>query len=96
MEGYQMEFYGENRIVTLRYSILKAPDPRLKGQPALYYLYEDEFLTNAHAGTIYTYFKKNSYNRILVNSDDEVLLTGDKSAALYYKTEKISDYVVRK
>ncbi|WP_289064302.1 hypothetical protein [uncultured Zobellia sp.] len=45
MEGYQMELYGENRIVTLRYSITNPPDPRLQGMPALYYLYKDEYGT---------------------------------------------------
>ena len=57
----------------------------------LYYLYADEFLTNAHAGTIYEYFPENKYQRILVNADDQVLLIGDKNAALYQRTEKISD-----
>ena len=57
----------------------------------LYYLYADEFLTNAHAGTIYEYFPKNKYQRILVNAEDEVLLLGDKKAALYHRTEKITE-----
>ncbi|QXP52953.1 hypothetical protein [Cellulophaga sp. HaHa_2_1] len=58
MEGYQMEFYGENRIVTLRYSILKSPDPRLKGQPALYYLYKDEYGTLVDFLSIYLFLPK--------------------------------------
>jgi len=58
----------------------------------LYYLYADEFLTNAHAGTIYKYFPKNEYKKILVNSEDKVLLIGDKKSTLYHRTEKKSDY----
>ncbi len=57
----------------------------------LYYLYEDEFLTNAHAGTIYKYFPKGKYQKILVNGDDKIMLMGSKNAALYQRTEKITD-----
>ncbi len=57
----------------------------------LYYLYADEFLTNAHAGTIYKYFTKNKYQKILVNADGQVLLIGEKNATLYQRTQKIAD-----
>jgi hypothetical protein len=57
----------------------------------LYYLYSDEFLTNAHAGTIYAHFPKNKYEKILVNAKDEILLIGEKAGTWYRKTEKISD-----
>jgi ligand-binding sensor domain-containing protein len=57
----------------------------------LYYLYEDEFLTNAHAGTIYKHFPKGKYQKILVNGDDKIMLMGSKKAALYQRTEKITD-----
>ena len=41
LEGYQMQLYGESRMVTLRYSITNPPDPRLQGRPALFYLFKD-------------------------------------------------------
>ena len=62
----------------------------------LYYLYEDEFLTNSHAGTIYEYFPEDSYDKILVNGKDKILLMGEKKAALYHKKEKIKDLNVPK
>lgn len=62
----------------------------------LYYLYEDEFLTNAHAGTIYKHFPKGKYKKILVNAKDMVLLIGNKNAALYHRVDKISDYKLPK
>ncbi|WP_282116680.1 hypothetical protein [Cellulophaga baltica] len=58
MEGYQMEFYSEHKIVTLRYSITTPPDPRLKGQPALYYLYKDEYGTLVDFLSIYLFLPK--------------------------------------
>ena len=58
LEGYQMEFYSEHKIVTLRYSITTPPDPRLKGQPALYYLYKDEYGTLVDFLSIYLFLPK--------------------------------------
>ena len=60
----------------------------------LYYLYADEFLTNAHAGTIYKHFSKNQFNKILVNADDQVLLLGNKKATLFQRTKKLSDHTL--
>lgn len=57
----------------------------------LYYLYEDQFLTNAHAGTIYGKFPKGSYDRIQVAADGHVLLTGRSAAALWNGKEKAAD-----
>lgn len=62
----------------------------------LYYLYANEFLTNAHAGTIYEYVLENKYQKILVNSDDQVLLIGQNDATLYQRTQKISDFKLPK
>ena len=62
----------------------------------LYYLYEDEFLTNAHAGTIYKYFEPGKYNKILINAKGNVLLFGDKKAALYHQKEKLFEFNVPK
>lgn len=57
----------------------------------LYYLYEDEFLTNAHAGVIYKHFPKGKYQKILVNADNQILLLGDKKASLFQRTEEVSE-----
>ena len=62
----------------------------------LYYLYEDEFLTNAHAGTIYTYFTNGKYNKILVNGKGQVLLMGEKEGSLYQGTEMVSNHKLPK
>lgn len=62
----------------------------------LYYLYADEFLTNAHAGTIYKYVEKDIYQQILVNADDQVLLFGEKSSSMYQRTKKLADYKLPK
>ncbi len=50
----------------------------------LYYLMDDGFLTNAHAGAIYASLKHN-YDRILVSRDDEVMLFNTDSASVYHK-----------
>lgn len=62
-----------------------------EGTGYLYYLYADQFLTNAHAGTIYEYFPKNEYRRILVNEQDQVMLLGNKKGALYQRTKKMAN-----
>ena len=58
MEGYQMELYGENRMVTLRYSIPAPPDPRMQGRPALFYLFKDGDYTRAHFLSLTFYLPK--------------------------------------
>ncbi|WP_282055640.1 hypothetical protein [Maribacter luteus] len=58
MEGYQMEFYGENRIVMLRYSVIAPPYPWSQGQPALYYTFKDEYGTLADFLSISLYLPK--------------------------------------
>ncbi len=62
----------------------------------LYYLYADEYLTNAHAGTIYKYFPKDEYQKILVNADGKVMLFGNKNGTLYQQTQKVSDHKLPK
>ena len=57
----------------------------------LYYLYQDGFLTNAHAGTIYAHFETQKYTNILVNNEETILLVGDNAAALYQRNEKRAD-----
>ena len=62
-----------------------------EGTGYLYYLYADQFLTNAHAGTVYEYFPQNEYQRILVNEQDQVLLLGNKKGALYQRTKRLAN-----
>lgn len=62
-----------------------------EGTGYLYYLYADQFLTNAHAGNIYEYFPKHEYQRILVNEQDLVLLLGNKKGVLYQRTKKMAN-----
>jgi hypothetical protein len=38
LEGYQMQFFGNNKIVTFRHPVTAPVDPRLKGKAALYFL----------------------------------------------------------
>jgi hypothetical protein len=57
----------------------------------LYYLYGNEFLTNAHAGVIYKYVDENKYQKILVNVNDKVMLLSKNESTLFQRTEKISD-----
>jgi len=39
LEGYEMYFFGKGKIVALRHSSIAPPDPRLRGESALYFLY---------------------------------------------------------
>src|SRR5690625_7413149 len=48
----------------------------------LYYLYEDHYLSNAHAGKPFGSFSCGLYTHIAVNACREVLLTGKKNYAL--------------
>lgn len=48
----------------------------------LYYLYEDHYLSNAHAGKPYGEFESHEYTHIAVNESGEVLLAGEKNFAL--------------
>jgi len=62
-----------------------------EGTGYLYYLYPTRFLTNAHAGTIYGAIPENTYHSILVNSEYDILLLGDKQAALFNRNNKVAD-----
>ncbi|MCG8310927.1 MAG: hypothetical protein MI975_26295 [Cytophagales bacterium] len=94
-EGLYRDYYEREISKDLFYRLLsdKIPvDITLQERTGyLYYLYKDEFLTNAHAGTVYAYFPEGSFDKILVNERDIILLMGEKKAALYKRTEKISD-----
>ncbi len=99
-KGLYRDYYENEISKDLFYRLLATKKPVditvQESTGYLYYLYADEFLTNAHAGTIYEYFPKDAYQRILVNADDQALLLGDKKATLYQRTEKISEHKLPK
>lgn len=49
----------------------------------LYYLYEDQFLTNAYAGKIYANLPKGVYHKIVLADDGRVLLIGHEKGAIF-------------
>lgn len=56
----------------------------------LYYLYEDHFLTNAHAGVIYEEISAGEYDKIAVAANGKVLVAGEKQFLVFsedYATE---------
>ncbi len=52
------------------------------GTGILYYLYEDHYLSNAHAGKPYGSFDSQEYTQIAVNDNGNVLLAGEEHVAL--------------
>ncbi|WFO16793.1 hypothetical protein M601_003055 [Cellulophaga baltica 4] len=50
LEGYEMQFFGNNKIVTFRHPVISPRDPRLKGKSAFY------FLTTLESGRIIVNF----------------------------------------
>lgn len=62
-----------------------------EGSGYLYFLYENKFFTNAHAGIIYSDLPENAYNKILVNANYDVLFVGKQKGALYKRGIKTSD-----
>ncbi|MGD1891327.1 MAG: hypothetical protein ACFB15_12130 [Cyclobacteriaceae bacterium] len=50
----------------------------------LYYLYPDQFLTNAYAGKPYAPLPEGNYSKLAVNRDGLVLVAGKKHTALYH------------
>ncbi len=49
----------------------------------LYYLYPDQFLTNAHAGKPYGQLPSSNFDQLAVNHQGNVLLSGPKALGLY-------------
>lgn len=49
----------------------------------LYYLYEDHYLSNAHAGRPYGKFQPGSFSQIAVNARGEVMLAGGRNFGLF-------------
>jgi len=56
----------------------------------LYYLYEDHYLSNAHAGKPFGKFNPGEFSQIAVNARGEVMLTGDRSFGLFNSNHEIS------
>lgn len=52
------------------------------GTGILYYLYDDHYLSNAHAGKPYGSFESQEYTHIAVNESGDVLLAGEEHMAL--------------
>jgi len=53
----------------------------------LYYLYEDQFLTNAHAGEPYAHLPEGQYHQLAVNRVGNVLVAGNQQSALYHNDD---------
>ena len=49
----------------------------------LYYLYQDQFLTNAYAGKPYANLLEGSFSQLAINSEGDVLVAGTQQSALY-------------
>ncbi len=49
----------------------------------LFYLYENQFLTNSYAGIVYSNIENGKYQKIAVNKNQEVLLLGDSECGIY-------------
>jgi hypothetical protein len=94
-QGLYRDFYGSKISKDLLYRKLSDMAPAdittQEGSRYLYYLYPDRFLTNAHAGKIFANLPPNIFHTIRVNESGLVLLAGDKSIALYNKSEKLFD-----
>ena len=58
LKNFEMQLYGKNRLATLRFAIVSPPDPRVKGKPALYYLYDGGDRINVHFLSLYFFLPK--------------------------------------
>ena len=98
-QGLYRDFYGSKISKDLLYRKLSDMTPvditTQEGSGYLYYLYPDRFLTNAHAGKIFSNLPTNIFHTIRVNESGQVLLAGDKSIALYNKSEKLYDLSIQ-
>jgi len=60
-----------------------------EGTGYLYYLYDNKFLTNAFGGKHYGYLPEGKFQKLAVNARQDVLLTGNREAALHRNGEII-------
>lgn len=84
----------DDRLVKdLRYSPLAARIPRdlaiQEGSGNVYYLYDDKWLTNSHAGIPYGKVPEREFDRLAINAAGTVLLTG-KSGGIYQNGQMTS------
>jgi hypothetical protein len=74
--------HEQKLVKDLRYTPLAGKTPVdlavQEGTGYLYYLYEDKWLTNAHAGRPYLNLPKNRYRQMAVAADGRILLVGEK------------------
>jgi len=55
----------------------------------LFYLYENQYLTNSFAGTVYASVENGKYNKIAVNKSRQVLLLGESECELFENNQSV-------
>ncbi len=94
-KGLYRDYFGEKLSKDKTYHSLsdKTPvDITIQEESGiLFYLYKDQFLTNSFAGTIYAEIPKNTFNRISVNKNLEVLLLSREKGSIYKEKKKVED-----
>jgi len=60
LENYELAFFGGGRIATFKHSSHLDIDPRLRGKPALYFLYKNQSYVSF--SSLYIYMDKDKYN----------------------------------
>ena len=58
----------------------------------LFYLYEDQFLSNSFAGTIYANVQAEKYKQIAVNRNNQVLLLGENNCELFENNKSVATF----
>ncbi|UZR99208.1 hypothetical protein [Chondrinema litorale] len=94
-KGLYRDYYGEVVSKDETYHSLADKNPvdiTIQEETGiLFYLFKDKYLTNNFAGTIYASVPENTYDKITVNKNMDVLLSSEKKATLYHEKEKQSD-----
>jgi len=77
----------KNLVKDIRYTPLAQKIPLditvQEGAGHLYYLYEDQVLTNGFAGVPYQMLPRGKYNKVAVAEDGSILLAGNNAIGLY-------------
>jgi len=86
-QGLYRDYFGEKISKDLTYHSLsdKIPvDITVQEESGiLFYLYNDQYLTNSFAGTVYQSIPPNTFDKIAVDRNLKVLLIGKESARIY-------------
>lgn len=86
-KGLYRDYFGEKVSKDMTYHSLADKNPVditiQEGTGILFYLFKDQYLTNSFAGTVYQEITPNTFNRIAVNQNLDVLLIGKESARIY-------------